>query len=100
MSLIQNLFMRMCGRPEGVLGRFGGMIMASTNKACGIWVSDLVQIRGYDRVLEVGFGPGVIIEYLSFVATAGHVTGIDPSPEMGNRLAPEMRLRSGGDMWS
>jgi ubiquinone/menaquinone biosynthesis C-methylase UbiE len=72
----------MCGRPEGVLGRLGGLIMARTNRACGIWVSDLAQIQADDRVLEVGFGPGVLIEHLSSVVTAGNVAGIDSSAEM------------------
>src|SRR5438477_819987 len=35
-----------------------------------------------DRVLEVGFGPGVIIHRLSKLAAAGHVAGIDQSREM------------------
>jgi ubiquinone/menaquinone biosynthesis C-methylase UbiE len=29
--------------------------------------------------LEIGFGPGVIIQCLSKLASAGHVAGIDPS---------------------
>jgi ubiquinone/menaquinone biosynthesis C-methylase UbiE len=33
-------------------------------------------------VLEIGFGPGVIIQCLSKLASAGHIAGIDPSPEM------------------
>jgi ubiquinone/menaquinone biosynthesis C-methylase UbiE len=82
MSVVLSLFMRMFGRPEGVLGRFGGMVMARTNKACGIWVSDLAQIRAEDSVVEVGFGPGVLLEHLSSVATAGHIAGVDPSREM------------------
>jgi ubiquinone/menaquinone biosynthesis C-methylase UbiE len=33
-------------------------------------------------VLEMGFGPGVVIQRLSKLATAGRVAGIDPSREM------------------
>jgi len=74
--------MHMFGRPRGVLGRVGGIIMAKTNEACGIWVTDLLQVGPQDSVLEVGFGPGVIIQRLSRLASAGHITGIDPSREM------------------
>jgi ubiquinone/menaquinone biosynthesis C-methylase UbiE len=52
------------------------------NADCGSWVSDLLEIRPNDSVLEVGFGPGVVIQRLSKLATAGHVAGIDQSQEM------------------
>jgi ubiquinone/menaquinone biosynthesis C-methylase UbiE len=77
-----TILMRTFGRPQGVLGRVGGIIMARTNEACGTWVSDLLEIGPKDSVLEVGFGPGVILQRLSELASAGHVTGIDPSQEM------------------
>src|SRR5437899_803867 len=35
-----------------------------------------------DRVLEVGFGPGVGIQLLARSAPAGYVAGVDPSKEM------------------
>jgi ubiquinone/menaquinone biosynthesis C-methylase UbiE len=82
MSVMRNIFMHMCGRPQGVLGRLGGIIMAHTNEECGAWVTELLEIGLNDSVLEVGFGPGVIIERLSKLASAGYVAGIDPSREM------------------
>jgi ubiquinone/menaquinone biosynthesis C-methylase UbiE len=77
-----NLLMRMFGRPQGVLGRLGGVIMARTNEGCGAWVAELLEIKPNDSVLEIGFGPGVIIQRLAFLASTGHVAGIDQSPEM------------------
>ena len=74
--------MRMFGRPQGVLGRLGGVIMARMNADCGAWVSDLLKVGPNDCVLEMGFGPGVVIQRLSQLAAAGHVAGIDPSREM------------------
>jgi ubiquinone/menaquinone biosynthesis C-methylase UbiE len=82
MSVIRNILMRTFGRPQGVLGCLGGIIMARTNEGCGAWVTDLLDIRPNDNVLEVGFGPGVIIQRLSKLASAGRVAGIDPSREM------------------
>jgi len=52
--------------------------MAHTNADCGAWVTELLEIGPYDSVLEVGFGPGVIIQRLSKLASAGHIAGIDP----------------------
>jgi ubiquinone/menaquinone biosynthesis C-methylase UbiE len=69
--------MRMFGHPQGALGRLGGIIMARMNADCGAWVCGLLEIVPNDRVLEVGFGPGVVIQRLSKLAPAGHVAGID-----------------------
>src|SRR5215510_7198667 len=82
MSFTRTILMNMFGRPRGVMGRLGGIIMANTNKACGTWVTDLLEVRPYDSVLEVGFGPGVIIQHLSKLASAGQVAGVDPSQAM------------------
>jgi ubiquinone/menaquinone biosynthesis C-methylase UbiE len=77
---MRKLLMRTFGRPQGVLGRLGGMIMARTNERCAGWVIDLLEIKPTDSVLEVGFGPGVGIQRLSGLAE--RVSGVDPSQEM------------------
>jgi SAM-dependent methyltransferase len=77
-SILRRTFLR----PQGALGAVGGMIMARTNSDCGVWVTDLLEITSSDNVLEVGFGPGVIIQYLSELVRTGHITGIDQSREM------------------
>jgi ubiquinone/menaquinone biosynthesis C-methylase UbiE len=56
------------------------MMMACMNRDCGAWVGDLLEVGPNDSVLEVGFGPGVLIQRLS--QQAGHVAGIDPSGVM------------------
>jgi ubiquinone/menaquinone biosynthesis C-methylase UbiE len=82
MSVAHSILMRMFGRPKGILGRLGGIIMARTNQKCAAWVIDLLGIQPNDRVLEVGFGPGVGIELLARSASGGYVAGVDPSEEM------------------
>jgi ubiquinone/menaquinone biosynthesis C-methylase UbiE len=74
--------MRMFGRPRGLLGRLGGLIMARVNNAHGIEVAERLQIRRADDVLEVGFGSGVVIGCLTRLATAGYIAGVDPSAVM------------------
>jgi ubiquinone/menaquinone biosynthesis C-methylase UbiE len=80
MSIMRNILLRMFGRPQGALGRLGGIIMARTNEECGAWVTELLEIGPAESVLEVGFGPGVVIQRLSNLAR--RVAGIDPSKEM------------------
>src|SRR5882757_6220116 len=82
MSVARNILLRTFGRPKGILGRLGGIVMARTNRDCAAWVTDLLAIQGNDKVLEVGFGPGVGIGLLARLASAGHVAGVDPSGEM------------------
>jgi SAM-dependent methyltransferase len=82
MSVTRNMLLHMFGRPKGLLGRLGGIIMARANEGCGAWVADLLEIGPNDSVLEVGFGPGVIIQRLSKLASARHVAGIDLSQDM------------------
>ncbi len=80
MGIGSDILMRTFGRPSGVLGRLGGMILARTNRRYAAWVVDLLDVRQPDRVLEIGFGPGVAIQMLA--ARAAHVAGVDPSVEM------------------
>jgi SAM-dependent methyltransferase len=82
LSRENSLLMRAFGRPRGILGRLGGPIMARMNRTCAAWVIDLLQVRPGDKVLEVGFGPGVGIQLLTSSASAGYVAGVDPSKEM------------------
>jgi len=82
MSVVRSILIRTFGRPKGVLGRLGGIIMARTNQECAAWVIDLLAIQRNDKVLEVGFGPGVGIRLLAGLASAGYVAGVDPSGEM------------------
>ncbi|MGH7124366.1 MAG: class I SAM-dependent methyltransferase [Stellaceae bacterium] len=81
MGLGRGLLLRMFGRPRGSLGRLGGAVMARTNRAAAQWVVGVLEPRAGDRVLEVGFGPGVAIEILA-QAPARRVAGVDPSIEM------------------
>ena len=82
MSVVDRMLMRAFGRPTGILGRLGGVIMARTNRKFAAWLIDLLDIRPNDRILEVGFGPGVGIQLLAGVASAGYVAGVDYSKEM------------------
>ena len=82
MALGVKLLLNMFGRPSGILGRLGSVMMARMNEECGVWVAGLPRVAPNDAVLEVGFGPGVIIRCLSRLVPAGRVAGIDPSAEM------------------
>jgi len=82
MNFVKSIFMRAFGRPQGVLGRLGGVIMARTNDQMAQRAVELLDVRSSDKVLEIGFGPGVGIQLLASAVSTGRVAGIDFSEEM------------------
>ena len=69
--------------PRGAAGRVTAWEMAHrpSNRERNRWVVALLAVRRADRVLEIGFGPGVAVAEL-VRAGAGHVYGIDHSGVM------------------
>jgi ubiquinone/menaquinone biosynthesis C-methylase UbiE len=82
LGIVNGLLMQMFGRPKGLLGRLGGIILARTKRDFTQWVIPLLEVQSDSKVLEVGFGPGVAIQILAATASTGFVAGIDYSQEM------------------
>ncbi len=82
MGVLTGILMHAFGRPRGLLGRLGGLMMARTNKPCAAWVVMLLDIQPQDQVLEIGFGSGVAVELMTQLTATGFVAGIDASKEM------------------
>jgi len=72
------------GCPTGVCGMIAGKIMAYTpsNQDRIRWTISLLNIKPDDRLLEIGFGPGLGIELASKITPKGFVAGIDHSEVM------------------
>src|SRR5215207_2474 len=75
------------GRPTGFWGCAAGLLMAhrSSNRRRNAWAVSLLDVRPEDRVLEIGFGPGLAIRELGRLAAEGYVCGIDHSELMLRR---------------
>jgi SAM-dependent methyltransferase len=71
-------------RPHGVGGRAAGWFMAhrGSNRKRNVWAAGLLDVQPDDRVLEIGFGPGIAIEAMARRATRGLVAGVDHSEVM------------------
>src|SRR5919197_4447250 len=71
-------------RPTGAVGHVAGWIMGrrSSNVARNRWAVRLLDVQPTDRVIELGFGPGVAIAALATRATRGLVVGVDHSQVM------------------
>jgi ubiquinone/menaquinone biosynthesis C-methylase UbiE len=68
--------------PEGLLGRFVGMILALKNRERNAWTISMLDIQPSDQVLEIGFGPGQAIQEVAKLTPNGFVAGIDLSDTM------------------
>jgi SAM-dependent methyltransferase len=66
--------------PRGRLGSLMGRLMAALNRGEQREVAALAAVQPGERVLEVGCGPGVLVE--TMLAGRAIVTGLDPSSEM------------------
>src|SRR5580698_8839806 len=69
--------------PRGAAGIVTGWVFAHrpSNRQRNGWVVSLLDVQPADRVLEIGFGPGLAVAEL-VRAGAGHVYGIDHSGVM------------------
>ncbi|MFD1545233.1 class I SAM-dependent methyltransferase [Nonomuraea guangzhouensis] len=76
-------------RPRGIVGWANGWMFAlrPSNRRRNIWAVSLLDVRPTDRVLEIGFGPGIAIAEFAGRATRGHVFGIDHSQAMVRHAA-------------
>ena len=73
------------GHPRRAVGAVAGWVMAHrrSNRERNAWVVSLLEVQAGDRVLEIGFGPGVAIAELSRrVGPSGSVCGVDHSDVM------------------
>jgi cyclopropane fatty-acyl-phospholipid synthase-like methyltransferase len=90
MSLVTYVYSQF-GRPRGVLGYVADYIMARrpSNIERNDWALSLLAVNPGDRILEVGFGPGIAAGKAA--ATAAEVVGIDRSALMARQAARRNR---------
>ena len=60
--MLGRLFARPFREPTGSLGRLVGNFIARGNEYEGEWTFTLLNIQAGDHVLEIGFGPGDVIQ--------------------------------------
>lgn len=70
------------GHPRGFLGHVVGMVMAYENRERNQWATSLLHVQPGDRILEIGFGPGLAMQYLAQTTSAALIAGVDESPVM------------------
>lgn len=70
-------------KPTGVIGRYVMTnIFNKGNADLNYFVKDILDLKINDQVLEIGFGPGKLINEMAKITTEGIVEGIDFSSAM------------------
>jgi ubiquinone/menaquinone biosynthesis C-methylase UbiE len=80
--MIARFFAGQFRKPGRLFGRLIGTFMAQGNEYEAGWTVSLLNIQPDEHILEIGFGPGVAIQYASHKAVNGLVAGIDFSATM------------------
>lgn len=75
------------GLPKGILGVIAGWLMGRMNVGLNEWAVSMLDVQPDDRVLEIGYGPGVGIQKIAELALNGFVSGIDPSDVMARQAS-------------
>src|SRR6478609_693900 len=75
--------------PSGWLGRVAGRLRLWTNKQDDLIA--ILDVQPKDDVLEVGYGPGGLIQLLAERTDAASIRGVDPSPEMRDQATRRNR---------
>jgi SAM-dependent methyltransferase len=86
---LREAIVRQFGRPQGLAGRLVGLVMTvrASNRERNRRTVELLQIQPEDRVLEIGYGPGLAIGWAAERAVRGTVVGVDHSALMRRTAA-------------
>lgn len=68
------------GNPNGLFGGLAGSVWNRRNAALNDTVLELLGLQPVDRVLEVGFGGGYLLNRMSAIVDDGLLAGVDISP--------------------
>jgi trans-aconitate methyltransferase len=83
--------------PHGPLGVLAGRIMSkrSSNQERSAWTVGLLDLQPDDRVLELGYGPGLGIEAAQALLSTGTLVGLDHSNTMRKMTTRRVRHARG-----
>lgn len=80
-----SVLSRQARKPSGLIGRYlMTKIFNAGNADLNFFVKETLDIKKDDRILEIGFGPGKLINEMATITTEGFVEGIDFSQDMVN----------------
>jgi len=73
---ISRIIASQLGKPSGIFANFAGLIWNRRNATLNNTVFDLLALRPTDRVLEIGFGGGYLLNRMMTVVNDGLAAGV------------------------
>ena len=90
--MFQAFFSRQLAKPSGFFGRLlTARWLEKANAAMNTLTLEALALGPDDRLLEVGFGSGYLLEKVLSRRRCGFAAGIDVSPEMVDRVGARLR---------
>lgn len=83
-------------RPQGLAGRLFGLVMERLNRPAYRRAVEVLAPRAGERIVEVGFGTGRLVEELLAAAPGLRVAGVDPTPTMLETASRRPAVRDAG----
>ncbi len=81
--LPQRVLSQQARKPSGFIGRFVmSNIFKKGNNDLNCFVEETLKLQSSNHVLEIGFGPGLLMNKMASITTDGHIEGIDFSETM------------------
>jgi len=75
----------------GLLGKLADLAVAREHREINAWVISLLNLQPRDRVLEIGFGPGLALGKVSQLLPDGFIAGITSSEPLLHRVRARNR---------
>jgi ubiquinone/menaquinone biosynthesis C-methylase UbiE len=66
-------------QPTGYLGKIAGRLMTPRNGQLINWTVEQLNIKPYQQILEIGYGPGHTLQEVGRKLQIGFLAGTDPS---------------------
>jgi len=90
--MFQSFFSRQLAKPSGLFGRlFTARWLEKANVGMNALTLDSLALGENDRLLEVGFGSGYLLEQVLARRLCGQVAGLDVSREMVEHVGRRLR---------
>lgn len=96
--MLGKLIANQLNRPTGVFSNLTALVWNRRNAALNDTVFNLLSLTPSDRVLEIGFGGGYLLNRMAEVVTNGLLSGVDRSQVMVAKAKKHFlkEIRSGG----
>ena len=90
---ISELIAAQLGRPAWPLAAIAGSIWNRRNSALNDCLMDLLELQPDDRVLDIGFGGGYLLDRISAIVSEGSLEGVDVSSAMVRQAEKRYRKK-------